>query len=147
MATASLWHIGAMVSSDSLVDELKAHFAKEGVLIGSRTRVTAITASATGDVIIALVLLVPKGFLGKIGEDLCDTTKSALKSVFARLREHYRGGIEFYDGEIKAVIEPDLPDEALGKLVDLPESPSGVVRYDRKLGRWVDVTDWSEETD
>jgi hypothetical protein len=131
------------MKSDPLLDELEAAYTGENLILGSRTQVTAITASADGDIALAVIVLVAKGFLGQVGEDLCNKSNAVIHSIYRRLREHYVGGVELEDGDVQIILEDDLPPEAIAQLNEpLPATRTGVLRFDRELGRWIDDGDW-----
>jgi hypothetical protein len=131
------------MTSDPIFDELEAAYAGDSLILGSRTEVTALTASADGYVAVAIVVLVAKGYLGRVGGDLFDKSNAAISGIYRRLRERYVGGVDLEDGEVRIIFEDDLPPEAIAQLYEpLPFSRSGVLRFDRDLGGWIDDLDW-----
>ena len=66
-------------------------------------------------------------------------TYAAAKDLVRRLRESRSGDLRVSDGSVYALIEPDLPDDALLQLAEpLPPAPSGALHYDRATGAWTD---------
>jgi hypothetical protein len=131
------------MKSDPFLEELEAAYANENLILGSRTQVTALTASADGAIAVAVIVLVANGFLARVGEDFYDKSKPVVHGIYQRLREHYVGGVELEDGDVQIILEDDLPPEAIAQLNEpLPATRTGVLRFDRELGRWIDDGDW-----
>ncbi|MDQ6947544.1 MAG: hypothetical protein M3256_15045 [Actinomycetota bacterium] len=139
-------------ATDDEVADVQAAFDAEGLDANVSHGAYAIVASAEvelaeGFVVLALstTVLVFLNALGqKAGEDAWPSLKRLVSSLRGA-RKKDSGRIQVIlrneDHGPDIVIGPDVPDEALGRLLteELPPAPSGTIVYDLGLGCWRDA--------
>jgi hypothetical protein len=124
---------------DSLMEATAAAFAEMGMEVTISEELIALTASAGGGAAYAILLAGPVGFQVQFAKLFATDTYAAAKDLVRRLRESRSGDLRVSDGSAYALIEPDLPDDAILQLAEpLPEAPSGALHYDRATGAWTD---------
>lgn len=124
---------------DSLMEATAAAFAKMGIEVAISEELIALTASASGGASYAILLAGPVGFQVQFAKLFATDTYAAAKDLVRRLRESRSGDLRVSDGSVYALIEPDLPDDAILQLAEpLPPAPSGALHYDRATGAWTD---------
>jgi hypothetical protein len=99
----------------------------------------ALTASAEGEALFALVIVIGTGlakgwyeFCKSLGSALGDDAHEALKSIFS-LRQ-----VIVRDGKRSAIVDADTPPEAVEELADATGTPSGEMYWDKRELRWKD---------
>lgn len=124
---------------DPLVQATAAAFAEMGIEVSISEELIALTASADGGALYAILLAGPRGFLVQFAKLFATDTYATAKNLVRRLRESRSGDLRVSDGSVYALIEPDLPDDAILQLAEpLPPAPSGELHYDRATGAWTD---------
>jgi hypothetical protein len=139
-------------ATDDEVADVQAAFDAEGLDANVSDGPYAILASAEVEVVEAFVVIAVsttvlaflKGFGQKAGEDAWPALRRLVSSLRGA-RKRDAGRIQVIlrneDHGPAIVIGPDVPDEALGRLLteELPPAPSGTIVYDLALGRWRDA--------
>ena len=133
---------------DQIMAEITTGFAEDSILVAIHEQVMTITASADGGIWSVIWIAIPSGFFGGFGQLWAADAYSAVKDSIRRIRKSRTGDLLVTDGAVRAIIESDLPEDAILQLADqLPEAPSGDIRYDRRAKKWVDSLQRNSEED
>lgn len=120
---------------------LRAAFATElSLTVQTREELRALTASAEGGVLLALLASGPTAFwvsyCQALGAALANHHSSKLGELMRRRQ------LILADGSVRVVLEPELPTQAFEQLAQpLPRAPSGELIDDREARRWKDSLD------
>lgn len=124
---------------NTLMQTTRTAFAELGIEVEISEELQALTASADGGALIAILLVGSLAFLSEFAKLFADDAYTAVKKQVQRLRRSGYGDLVVSDGRVRVLIEPDLADDAIRKLAEpLPPAPSGELRYNRRTSAWTD---------
>lgn len=124
------------------LSSVSSAFAEAGLIVEVAERPLALTASAEGGIAIGIYIFVGAG-LAEFARVMVDDTHEGLRALLRRFRDrgstHYTLFVARSDETVNARLDADLPPQAYLKLQGpIPPAPSGLIVYDRTIGKWRD---------